>query len=484
MGKKTFFKKAIREEIGYRDIFSDVFMNHSREDSAKLFIAGTPITTPSRADMLAEWMKPFVFARFFIIDLLVIGILYVMNDVFGDSMSLNMLFILISSIVPLTMMVFVWEMNVPRNISLTEVLKMIMIGGAMGIFFTMALNNVFARFHILQDETLSVTLAGIVEEPAKLIPVYIILSRKDKKRPYILNGILIGFAVGTGFAIVESIGYSFRAYTMGILSATVEAMEGKRSPDMIFAVGASYGMNQALVRMFAGVVGHGVYTSLGGGALMLAKGKEDLNPAHLLSPKFLLYFAAAVFLHTCNNVPIGNEIFIFDVIPVKCVVVLIPLGFFLWLPMLRKGVNQAARISLEENGSLTRAVNGEPGMEKRDNHVSYRQPDFYREDGEWYLLGVSGSWKEREIRLYKGRQMVVGRSPQKASLVLENSPRVSGAHCELYFDGEKLMVRDLGSMNGTYLDQQKLLPQAVTVMKENSILSLGDNTCSFRLIKK
>ena len=217
---------------------------------------------------------------------------------------------------------------------------------------------------------------------------------------------------------------------------------------------------------------------------MLAKGKEDLNPAHLLSPKFLLYFAAAVFLHTCNNVPIGNEIFIFDVIPVKCVVVLIPLGFFLWLPMLRKGVNQAARISLEENGSLTRAVNGEPGMEKRDNHVSYRQPDFYREDGEWYLLGVSGSWKEREIRLYKGRQMVVGRSPQKASLVLENSPRVSGAHCELYFDGEKLMVRDLGSMNGTYLDQQKLLPQAVTVMKENSILSLGDNTCSFRLIKK
>lgn len=493
MGNKTFFKKAIKEEISYRDIFSDVFVKHTKEDSARIFIAGTPLTTPSRAEMLANWTKPYAFIRFFVIDLLAIGILYLMHYIFGDIMSLNMLFILISSIVPLTMMVMVWEMNIPRNISFAEVLQMLLIGGALGCFFTMALNNVLDKFQIMQDETLQVTFAGLVEEPAKLIPVYMILSRKDKKRPYILNGILIGFAVGTGFAVVESIGYSFLAFTKGIMFTTVDVINGKTSEDMILAVGAYCGLNQALVRMFAGVVGHGVYTSLGGGALMLAKGKENLSPKHLLSPKFLIYFAAAIFLHTCNNAPIGSELFILDVIPVKCVVVLIPLGFLLWLPMLRKGVNQVARISLAENGSLTRAINGAPADENKNRENRYEKPapvaehNGYtpvREEETWCLVGISGSWKEREISLYKGRQMVMGRSPKKATLVLENSPRVSGAHCELYFDGEKLMVRDLGSMNGTYLDQDKLLPQAATIMRENSILCLGDNTCSFRLVRK
>lgn len=488
MGNKTFFKKAIKEEISYRDIFSDAFVKHTKEDSARIFIAGTPLTTPSRADMLAEWTKPYAFIRFFVIDLLAIVILYLMHYIFGDVMSLNMLFILISSIVPLTMMVMVWEMNIPRNISFTEVLKMILIGGALGCFFTMLLDNVLDELHILQDETLRTTFAGLVEEPAKLIPVYMILSRKDKKRPYILNGILIGFAVGTGFAIVESIGYSFYAFTGGIVSTTAKVMEGEAREAMIIPTGAYWGLNQALVRMFSGVVGHGVYTSLGGGALMLAKGKENLSPKHLFSPKFLIYFAAAIFLHTCNNVPIGENLFILNVIPLKSVLVLLPLGFLLWLPMLRKGVNQVARISMAENGSLTRAVNGGHGLEKNyekpEPVIEYEEYMPQREELSWCLVGLSGSWKEREISLYKGRQMIVGRSPQKATLVLENSPKVSGAHCELYFDGEKLMVRDLGSMNGTYLDQDKLLPQAVTVMRENSILCLGDNTCSFRLVRK
>ena len=493
MGNKTFFKKAIKEEISYRDIFSDVFVKHTKEDTARIFIAGTPLTTPSRAKMLAEWTKPYAFVRFFVIDLLAIGILYAMNYMFGDLKSLNMLLVLISSIIPLTMMVMVWEMNIPRNISFSEVLQMILIGGALGCLFTMVLSIVFVQFHILEDETLR-TFAGLVEEPAKLIPVYWILSRKDKKRPYILNGILIGFAVGTGFAIVESMGYSFEAFTIGVVNAVVAVNKGEAEKGIILPYILPYaescGLNQALVRMFAGVISHGVYTSLGGGALMLAKGKENLAPKHLLNPKFFIYFAAAIFLHTCNNAPIGDNLFVLNVIPVKCVFILIPLGLLLWLPMLRKGVNQVARISMEENGSLTRAVNGEHREESErmeNNWMPVMENDdfrYQREEEKWYLVGVSGSWKGREISLYKGRQMVVGRSPQKATLVLENSPRVSGAHCELYFDGEKLFVRDLGSMNGTYLDQNKLLPQASTTMRENSILSLGDNTCSFRLVRK
>src|SRR5579883_1177564 len=47
------------------------------------------------------------------------------------------------------------------------------------------------------------------------------------------------------------------------------------------------------------------------------------------------------------------------------------------------------------------------------------------------------------------RRMIVGSAP--GSDVLLDDPRVSGAHCVLWRDGERTMVSDCGSRNGTFL---------------------------------
>ena len=65
MDNRTFFKRVRNEnKMSLKDIFSDVFKKHTKEEIDRVFIAGTEFTTPSEAEMLAGWMKPFLFSAF------------------------------------------------------------------------------------------------------------------------------------------------------------------------------------------------------------------------------------------------------------------------------------------------------------------------------------------------------------------------------------------------------------------------------------
>ena len=64
---RTFFKQVKEGHLTLKDIFSDVKRKHTPEESARVFIAGTALTTPDESEMLAGWQKPFLFARFFLI---------------------------------------------------------------------------------------------------------------------------------------------------------------------------------------------------------------------------------------------------------------------------------------------------------------------------------------------------------------------------------------------------------------------------------
>jgi pSer/pThr/pTyr-binding forkhead associated (FHA) protein len=75
--------------------------------------------------------------------------------------------------------------------------------------------------------------------------------------------------------------------------------------------------------------------------------------------------------------------------------------------------------------------------------------------------------------------IVIGRG-RGATLVLPH-PLVSRRHCELYEDSGKLMVRDLGSLNGTYVGNQRVqdaleLPngELLTVATVNFRAAYGD----------
>jgi len=86
------------------------------------------------------------------------------------------------------------------------------------------------------------------------------------------------------------------------------------------------------------------------------------------------------------------------------------------------------------------------------------------------LLVVGGDAKisEFELRL----PTVIGRG-REASLTLPH-PLVSRQHTEIFEQDGRLMVRDLGSLNGTFVNNQRI--ESPQVLEPNQLLTLGNVT--------
>lgn len=482
MGNKSFFQRAKTNTMTFGDIFADVFKKHTPEDTGRMFIAGTPLTTPAEADMLANWTKPFAFARFFGLGVVVMLLLYITGAKLGSADSIHALLSLLPLLMPVTFLLLIWEMHIPRDISLYEVLLMVMVGGALSIACTLLILTVFGSAGAMW--------AGLVEEPAKLIAIYLFLRRK-KGKSYILNGMLIGFAVGTGFSFMESIGYTYRNYTVDVVYFVLSNLEN--GSDLASLVGHapffslmlsdeySTALNVALLRSFNTLGGsHGLYASLYGGALAWVKGKEELKCNHLFDVKFLKYFALAVLLHALNNlgVDFGLPRFFYGIIGVQTIIV-IAIKLACWFPLLKAGVNEIVTISLEANGGLTNAIKGH----QADAAGPVVKAASVGSDPVWYLIGMAGDCAGREIRMEKGNVVKVGRDRNLASLAVPGCPSVSSLHCEFFYDGTTMYVKDLGSTNGTFIQGKKQPQQTNIPLNDGTVVFLADKNCSFKAVR-
>jgi pSer/pThr/pTyr-binding forkhead associated (FHA) protein len=83
------------------------------------------------------------------------------------------------------------------------------------------------------------------------------------------------------------------------------------------------------------------------------------------------------------------------------------------------------------------------------------------------LVVVGGEAKAAEIRLKL--PTVIGRG-REASLMVPH-PLVSRRHCEIYEQAGQLVVRDLGSLNGTYVNNLKVVGEAI--LPPGQLLTIG-----------
>lgn len=492
---RTFFKKVKNEgKMSLGDIFSEVGRKHTKEDTARVFIAGTELTTPTKSEMLAGWQKPFLFARFFGICALVLALCYVFGELFNHPGGYYLMMIGIPMLVPITILLLAWEMNIPRDISLMEVVKIVALGGILSLIATMVLN--------MFGDT-SATWAGLIEEPAKLIVIYFLLKRKN--RVYILDGILIGMAVGTGFAVMETLFYVFDNFTESVVTGLLVLINSMYEAGCtnvsellnilleeygsiyyaVFDYGVSNGLNVALLRAFNAICSHGMYAALYGGGLLMAKGDEEVQISHLFKLDFLKYFAAAVLLHALNNsgVTFGLPEFfgglIHGVLILKTV-----LGVCIFLPLLRTGVNQIVTICTAENGGrVTVAVNRKVADPVMPGH-----------SGGIKLIRKDGPGAGQRFRCAEGQTAVIGRTPGKCNIVISDNSNVSGVHCKVEVSGGRILVTDLGSTNGTfvetvehsdphlpsaYLSNRRLNPYQPETIHSGATIYLGGKNCVF-----
>ena len=463
---RTFFKNSIQGKMSLRDIFSDVTRKHTPEESARVLIAGTALTTPDEADMLAGWQKPFLFARFALATLACMVLFILLGGLAKGAQ--DAFLICMAFMVPMVMLILTWEMNIPRSISLMEILKVVAIGGALSLAFA-----IIMFFFNLSDGFFN---APIAEEPAKFLVVYLLLKRKNRK--YILEGMLLGMAVGTGFAIVETFGYIMGSGRDALIEAVAKAIVAGRDVTYseLYNISFEGGLSTAILRFANAFAGHGFYAALYSGGLMIAKGSEPVSAKHLLSPSFLICFAVSCVLHGLNNseVPSLFPIFFIDdkypVLGYSFVQTAIAIIFLLGL--FKRGVNQVVEVCTAHNqGRVTIAVN---------RNVANVNLGGGSQAASGRMEFVSGPLAGQSFSLHPGQEMVVGRSPS-CTVPVAGAPSVSGKHCSVSVNGSMILVTDLGSTNGTYLGSQRLAPQQPTPVPDGGVIYLGSKSCAFRV---
>ena len=260
-------------------LFSETFRHHSELELEDLLMVGGQRTTPSLRNIMTDWPTPWMFARMLTASLAVFAVLWFSWQSFENVNLIPGLVIVGAFAIPLSLALFFFEMNVVRNVSLLLVMKLVFLGGVVSLLAALILFE-------MSDGLiwwLGASSAGIVEECAKLATVLLIIRGSLGQRyPHILNGILFGAAVGTGFAAFESAGYALR---IGLLVG---------SDDMV---------DNIIGRGMLSPLGHIAWTAIAAGALWRVKGAAPFRWDMLTDKRAYSPLLLVIGLHFLWNTP-------------------------------------------------------------------------------------------------------------------------------------------------------------------------------------
>jgi protease PrsW len=312
---------------GFRltELLAATFRRKSREEVEMHFATGLPGTTPEVHAIEPGWPQPWMFVRLLGVSSLLFVSFVVLIQLLDGGNLLPGLIIVGSFAVPLSVLVFFFEINSPRNVSLYLVIHCLLVGGLISLALTLLLEQTTGRLGEIGD-FVDPVLIGLAEECAKLLAVFLITVRLPPVRyPWILNGMLFGAAVGAGFACFESAGYAFFS-----LIAPDPQDQATFGPNLSAAI------NTIVLRGALAPFGHVVWTALLAGALWRVKLAGGLDVRMLFSKRVLRMFVIVVGLHAIWDFRYSTEF-------VPFYLTQIVLGIVAWLlafGMLQNGLKQ------------------------------------------------------------------------------------------------------------------------------------------------
>lgn len=89
--------------------------------------------------------------------------------------------------IPFATLMLFFELNVRRNVSLYQIGRLVVFGGAASILFSLLGYQVASGAKL---DWLGASVAGLVEEPGKLLVLAFIVN--NRRYRWILNGLLLG----------------------------------------------------------------------------------------------------------------------------------------------------------------------------------------------------------------------------------------------------------------------------------------------------
>ncbi|WP_166442660.1 PrsW family glutamic-type intramembrane protease [Phragmitibacter flavus] len=280
------------EGFSLGNFFSEVFSKHDEDKIEASFAVGTQETTPPLELVDANWPKPWLFFRCLCAAVIVYAILLWGYRKFENPNLLPGIMLVGSFGVPIATLVLFFEVNVLKNLSVYRVIKGFMLGGVLALIGCLFLFEILSGW----NELLGASVAGLTEEPAKLLAAIWLVRQKNISNP--LNGLLLGAAVGAGFAAFESAGYAFNI-----------VFDSHNQNIALLLDGATSGFTNPVQAMIANIetrgllspLAHIVWTAISMAAFVHAKGIRPISMEVFKDFRFWRVFGIAILLHMAWN---------------------------------------------------------------------------------------------------------------------------------------------------------------------------------------
>ncbi|GIE74226.1 hypothetical protein Aph02nite_01760 [Actinoplanes philippinensis] len=192
----------------------------------------------------------------------------VVTFVTGNPNLIPTLVLLGSFLVPVTFVLWAYTRRHSGEVTAELLFSTFVTGGVLGVLAASLLET-----YLLHPNPLFFLGVGLIEEAAKLAALAFLCRRLQHK--FAVDGVILGAAVGFGFAAFESAGYAFTALftQQGLSLMTLVETE--------------------LLRGVLAPVGHGLWTAILGGVLFSASGQRHFA----LTGRLLVSYLGVSVLH-------------------------------------------------------------------------------------------------------------------------------------------------------------------------------------------
>jgi protease PrsW len=187
--------------------------------------------------------------------------------------------LMMSAIVPISLLVFIHEIAIPKQVKGIDTIKYFFFGGMTSILVVYGLRSItsYPDWYFASD-----MLTGFLEEFAKITIVILIIQRLKVK--HVMVGILIGFAVGAGFDVFETSDYGMYAFL-------------DSGGDFIMMIGEIVG--RSIYAIFG--IGHHFWTAMIAGTLVLVNQTGKVGFKDLFKPISIIMFILIALIHGLWN---------------------------------------------------------------------------------------------------------------------------------------------------------------------------------------
>jgi len=258
--------------LSFKTLFSEVFKRHKKGEAEN-------INDKSNHPRPWKWLRVMMF-------LIGLGAISLLNVFLVGEIAFPWTALVVAAIVPITIAVFLNESLMSEKFRFFDIFVLFLVGTTVSFLATglLGIN--------LGDAGLNaVIVAPIIEEIAKLI--VIIATLKIMKIKRVSSAIFIGWIIGSGFQIAETLGYSTYYGFLGIFSQ-IEILPGGTQ----FIFSGTLDLTTMFVRLFFSFGMHAFWGAIHGAALIYA---SKAAPKKFNIGRQAIWFAFCVAMHMIWN---------------------------------------------------------------------------------------------------------------------------------------------------------------------------------------